>query len=169
MDNDSPILVPAARYAAVEMRRYVALTVVAAALPVVVCGIIAMLHGDWRFLLLALILMFIVYPGVASVAWLSMVARPEVAKRLRPHRWTFGDDAMTVTYYRNVGDGELEPVDTAMIAYGEVVKVEMGRRYAVFYLSEPTLCRPGEYYIIPASLLPMGLANDLTAQIYERT
>jgi len=137
-----------------------------AVLPLLACVAAGLVMADYRFMLVGLMLVFVAYPGVVAIAWLSMVSAPDVALKLRPQTWTFGESFVGVIFY-SYGD-EPEPVDSAEISFGSLKKIEIRGDFAYFFTAIPTFCSKGEYYIIPASLLPSGLAQRLTEQIYDR-
>lgn len=158
--------VPPARYAAVEMRRRGLAAMAVAALPVLGLVIVALVLDDWRFFLVALMLVFIVWPGLAAFAWLSLMASSDVALRLRPQRWNFNSDGVEIVFCHY--DEDCTPAEVVDLPFASVKNFEIKGDYAYFYTRVPTFGAKGEYYIVPASLMPDGLAQRLTDLVYDQ-
>lgn len=162
------IRISPARYAAVEMWRRAPAVALAAAVPLLVCAGAWLYLADYRFGLVGLMLVFMVYPGLALLGWLSMIAAPAFAKKLRPQRWLFGDSSVEIVFYSFSGlDDEPRPLESLDITFDSLRKFEIRGDFAYFFTELPTFVSKGDYYIIPASLLPAGLAQRLTELLYD--
>lgn len=148
------------------MRRQAVVVVALAALPLSACVVAGLAMADYRYVLVGLMLVFIVYPGVAAVSWLSMASASDVAMKLRPQTWSFGEDSACLTFYSYEEDPK--PVDSVEISFEALERFEIRGKFAYFFIVIPTFGSKGEYYIVPASLLPSGLAQSLTEQIYDK-
>lgn len=125
-------------------------------------GIVAALVAsvsDARFLYVALMLVFVVYPMVMTFGWLSIVSRPSVIHRQRPQSWLLGaDGSIGITYY----DAEKNAVGSEIIEPGEVGSVDNGKEYITLHL----LPAPSAgVIIIPAALAPEGLTDSFDQNI----
>ena len=160
------IRISPSRYVAVDIRRRVFGAVSMAVVPLACCAVAGMAMSDYRFLLVGLMLLFVAYPGIMAVAWLSMAAAPDVAMKIRPQAWSFGESSAVVTFYSY--DEEPSPVDRSEICFDDLKKFEIRGDFAYFFTRIPTFGSKGEYYILPASLLPAGLANHLTDLLYDK-
>lgn len=149
------------------MQRRAGVALAVAALPAAVCAAAAAALGDWRYVVVALMLVMVAYPGLAAVAWLSMAASPSVALKIRPQTWTFGADAVRIDYYPPGSDDDAPAADTSLLPFARIRKFEVRGKYAYFYTAVPTFRASGEYYIVPASLLPAATVRQLTEQLYD--
>lgn len=125
--------------------------------------------GDWRFVLVGLMFLFVVCPGVLALAWLSTAASPGIARKLRPQSWRFGPDGASVTFFTFPSDDDDgHPAGEDGFSFADLRRLEINGDFACFFTRIPTFSSPGEYYIIPVSLLPAGLAQRLTDQLYDQ-
>lgn len=150
------------------MWRRAPVVALAAAVPLLACVGAGLYLSDYRFGLVGMMLVFMVYPGLALLGWLSMIAAPAFAVKLRPQRWFFGDDSAEIVFYSfRSGDDEPRVLERLRIPYDSLKKFEIRGDFAYFFTELPTFASKGDYYIIPASLLPAGLAQRLTEQLYD--
>ena len=88
----------AALYARAEMSRLLGKTAIPLSLPVITLATIGM--SDWRYIILAAIIIFMVYPSCAAIAWFRMLAKPEAVKAVFPRKIALtADNSMIITYY----------------------------------------------------------------------
>lgn len=135
-------------------------------LPLAACLVAGLALSDYRFVLVGLMLVFVAYPGVMALAWLSLVSAHGVALKIRPQSWSFDDSSAVVTYY-SYGE-ESDPVDSVELAFEKLKRFEIRGDFAYFFVDVPTFTSHGEYYILPASILPPGLAQRLTDLLYDK-
>ena len=104
---------------------------------------------DWRWAVVGLVLLMLVYPFAVTMALLSHALRPEVIRRVASQRASF--DGNTITIYKAIeecGDEsetiEYEPIETATVdqslPMGKLTKVVVGRR-------------PYDFILIPSAAL----------------
>ncbi len=165
MDSEIVRISPG-RYAAVEIQRRITGLVAIGLLPLAACLAVGIALSDYRFVLVGLMLVLVAYPGVMSLAWLSLVSTPAVALKIRPQTWSFDDSSAVVTFY-SYGE-EPEPLDRAELAFEKLKRFEIRGKFAYFFEEVPTFTSHGEYYILPASILPPGLAQRLTDLLYDK-
>lgn len=103
----------ASAYAAAYVRRKAGL-VLGCILPPVIAAAIAGLF-DMRWWFVGLMLLFIVLPMALSMAWFTLIAKPEMAVRLRPQKWNFTPDGgAEIEFYRFPATDDTE--DTFVLA-----------------------------------------------------
>ncbi len=154
------------RYAAVEIQRRLTGLAAIGLIPLAACLVAGLALSDYRFGLVGLMLVFIAWPGVMAFAWLSLVSAPGVALKIRPQTWSFDDLSAVITYY-SYGE-ESEPVDSVELDFEKLKRFEIRGDFAYFFAEVPTFASKGEYYILPASKLPSGLAQRLTDLLYDK-
>lgn len=66
-----------------------------AALPLLVC--LALAATDWRWLVVALALIFVLIPTAAMFAWFAIASRPSVVNEIYPHTVTFTPASGTIS------------------------------------------------------------------------
>lgn len=157
-DTVTPVFrVSSSRYAAVEAKRWLARIGWIPAIAVLVALIAAMY--DSRFLYVALMLVFVVYPMILTLAWLSLISRPLVIRRQQPQSWTIHcDGSVTVSYF----DPDGNQTGTEFIPHDAVSEVDNGDKYITLHL----MSAPSDGIImIPASLAPQDLTDRYDKQI----
>ncbi len=85
----------------------------------VACG-----FSDTRFFFLALMLLFIVYPMVLSMMWITLAGNKALVLFSRPQEWTFSDEAFEVRFFPYDADADTPPLSTLRVPYSEVTAVE---------------------------------------------
>lgn len=153
-----------------EIRRRIPAVLAFVSIPLAACVIAAIALGDWRYVGVALMFLFVVCPGVLALGWFSLATAPGISRRLSPQIWRFNPDGIIITFYTFPrGDGEEDrPDGEADILFSELCRFEIIGDFAYFFTRVPTFGTSGEYYIIPVSLLPAGLAQRLTDQLYDQ-
>ena len=92
--------VGASDYAAAQLRRLALRFVWLPAAILGACAAAGLLLADSRWIFVCLILLFVVYPMLASLVWLSATASREASMLLRPQRWTVDSDGnVEITFY----------------------------------------------------------------------
>lgn len=74
------------------------------ALLAVICIPAVWAFFDIRMLYLCLMLIFIIYPMIMSMAWIAVVAKPHVAMCARPQSWRFDGDYVAVSFLAYDGE-----------------------------------------------------------------
>lgn len=173
MSTPTPIFrIKAADYASVYIRRYIGRVAACAALPVLALALVTVATSDWRFAVVAFVLITLVYPPVLACAWLAILAHPDAARGTRPQRWTFSPDgAIEIQYYAYDADsdeaGDVSPVDSLHVAPGGIKALETRRSNTIVFMAEPTKARAGQYIMIPTTLLPLGCVQKIQSLIDE--
>lgn len=172
MSHITPIFaIGPAAYASLQGRRYLGRALAILVIPVIVCLGIAFVRGDLRWVIVAFALLTIAYPAVATMAWLALMANPQAALRCRPQQWSFADNGdAEIKYYvpGTCGDDETPAVaDGTMLRLSDVKGFEWRAKNAVFYTSDSQKAKPENIFIIPASFLPVGLADKIYSQLDE--
>jgi len=164
-ENTGAFSIPAASYAAVYARRYAALGLTIAALPLL-CAIVAG-FSDIRWWLIALMCLLIVYPMVLTMAWLALMARPAMSMRLRPQVWHFlPGGGFAVDFLRCARNGEdnsyaPEIAASLTISSNEITKAAVSGRFYALYLRQGC---DFDFLLIPSALMPEALVNHYISQ-----
>lgn len=104
---------------------------------------------DTRFLYVALMLLFIVYPMVLSLTWLAMAAHSSMRWLLRPQTWTFGPDGnLTIVFYTWPSPDDDDKDAAEPEAVGQITLDAAA-------LEEATPQR--RFYCVPAPAKPLGI------------
>lgn len=158
-------------YASVQGRRYIGRAALLLAIPVLACMGTAFMAADWRWFVVAFALMLVAYPAVAVMAWLALMANPQAALRCRPQQWTFADDGdVEIFYFLPATDSDVEPPRSGgnvTLRLAEVKGFELRAKNAIFYMADSRHAAPENIFLIPASFLPVGLADKIYSQLDE--
>ncbi len=145
--------VPAGRYASAEafcrLKRaaWIPALFLAAALTAAVF--------DSRFIYVALILLFIIFPMGLTMGWLSIISKPVYIRRQRPQSWSLGDDGiLMINYY----DGENNVADREEIPLDSICDIETGKSHTILSLGQK---RHEGFLIVPTDICPSKLAGLL--------
>lgn len=112
------------------------------ALPVAALALAGM--ADWRFLVVALMVVFIIWPMALGFVWINAALAPDAVRASQPHRMEFTDDGIRTVYTPREG---YAPVAPQSVAWGDVKSISDYGRNIVIEL------RGGRNVSIPASLL----------------
>lgn len=107
--------------------------------------------ADPRFWYLGLMLLFIIYPMVMSMAWFRMVGHRSMEVLLRPQSWTLDGENLTVRFhfYHPDADGETPAVKESLVLPAVVLEdAESHRRFTVVPLPDNRF--KIDFLIIPA-------------------
>ncbi len=110
---------------------------------------------DSRFLLVAVMLVFISYQLISLIAWITALSSPDAALRCRPQRWSFEPDGITIEYF----DSDEEPetaIDTKILPHDTLDNIEYRGKHAYLFYKDSTKSTVRRSYIITASLIPAG-------------
>lgn len=143
---------PAGPYARIEARRYYKSVGVIGLSTVVVLVMLSV--TDFRFAIVALMVVCVVIPMLMLLAWLKLTANPQVQLHMRPQRWTRRPDgALLVEFFPFAvsDDKPADPVATAVIEPDNVDRVEDAGKYTVVHIAEP-LPNTCPFFIIPSSI-----------------
>ena len=106
-------------------------------------------YFDNRFWFLGLLLLFIVYPMVLSLTWLSLASRPAMRWLLRPQKVIFEPGKTTVDFY---GYDEDAPVVASLsLSDGDITDVEQTGKYVTVFLRENSFGI--DFLLIPTEIL----------------
>lgn len=126
-------------------------------LPVLVtAGLAAAAFADIRFAYVLLMAVFVVYPMVLTMVWLSLTGSPHAVQALRPQRWTFGhgaDNALTVEFFRFDPEEPENPgqaVATEAYAATDIERIDRSGGYTYVWLRRPS----GALLAIPTAMTP---------------
>ena len=145
--------IPAVRYVLAEEGRRMRVAALCLSVPVAVLAVASL--ADIRYLILALMVLLVAYPGVMAIVWLSALAHPGVARRQRRQRWIVDDAGITVEYLSGEPENESEEViDSERIDKARIAEVEYSGKYVYIKLNPRTKHGRPEYYIIEAGLIP---------------
>ena len=151
---------PAGPYAMIEARRngwkagLGALAVVAV--------LILLSLSDFRYGVVALMVVCVVYPMILLLAWLRLTASKEMTLRMRPQRWILQHDGslkLEFFAFQNEEGAEPEAVESRILTPDAVESVETSGKYHVINLISATT--PG-FYLIPSTIInqyPTLLSN----------
>lgn len=147
--------VPAWRYAKLASGRYDKYAGAIIVPATVFLGIAGM--DDWRWWIIALMLLFLVFPMLATIGWFAIVGRPEMALLTRPQQWTFGGRGeILVRFYRFDREKDPEPVDSLS---AEVAEISLGKKYDTVRLKQGSRF---DVLLIPSGQLPEVFLNTFT-------
>ena len=115
--------------------------------------------SDWRWAVVGLIVLLLLFPMAITTALMAEAMRPEVARRAASRRASI--DGRTITLYKEVSDDDgqisYEQVETAEISSAELT----GRFFAIILNTARHTGR--DFVLIPADAIPAQLANNLIA------
>ena len=147
--------VPVWRYAKLASGRYDKYAGAIIVPAIVFLGIAGM--DDWRWWIIALMLLFLVFPMRATLGWFAIVGRPEMALLTRPQQWTFGGRGeILVRFYRFDREKDPEPVDSLS---AEVAEISFGKKYDTVSLKQGSRF---DVLLIPSGQLPEVFLNTFT-------
>ena len=147
--------VPVWRYAKLASGRYDKSAGAIIVPAIVFLGIAGM--DDWRWWIIALMLLFLVFPMLATLGWFAIVGRPEMALLTRPQQWTFGGRGeILVRFYRFDREKDPEPVDSLS---AEVAEISFGKKYDTVSLKQGSRF---DVLLIPSGQLPEVFLNTFT-------
>lgn len=110
---------------------------------------------DSRMIYLALILLFIIYPMIMSISWLTVTCSNHVTLCSRPQRWIFHDDSVTVDFLAYDGN---TTVDTIAFKWKDVSVTLSGGRYII----ETDENARARILILPVDKVPENLVIPLS-------
>ncbi len=150
----TPVFRVSARLYAMEAARpRISRAALVAAIPIT--GLIIASPYDSRFLLVAVMLVFISYQLISLIAWITALSSPDAALRCRPQRWSFEPDGITIEYF----DSDEEPetaIDTEILPHDTLDNIEYRGKHAYLFYKDSTKSTVRRSYIITASLIPAG-------------
>lgn len=147
--------VPVWRYAKLASGRYDKYAGAIIVPAVVFLGVAGM--DDWRWWVVALMVLFLVFPMLATIGWFAIVGRPEMALLTRPQQWIFcGRGEILVRFYHFDSEKDPGPVDSLS---AEVAEIIFGKKYDAVRLKQGS--RFG-VLLIPSGQLPEVFLNTFT-------
>lgn len=172
MRHSTPIFaIGPAAYASLQVRRYLGRAAAVLAVPVLACLGFAFAASDWRWAVVAFAVILVAVPAVSLPAWLALMANPQAALRCRPQQWNFAENGdADITYFvPATGSDDEAPLcgGNATLRLDEVKGFEQRAKNAIFYMAEPRHAAPDQIFILPASFLPVGLADKIHTQLDE--
>lgn len=139
-------------YAAARARQYAGALTAALALPLTAALIAGFYDVRWWFV--GLMVIFIIFPMVLTMAWFSLTGSPSMALLLRPQRWTFRDDRkIDIEFFRFDLEENPAPIERRTVAIRDV---SPGSRYAIFKAAKN---QSFHILLIPVELLPAEYIN----------
>lgn len=81
---------------------------------------------DWRWLIVALMAVFILWPMALFFVWCGAALAPEAVRASRPHGIVFAERGFTIIYTPVEGYASIEP---ETVAWRDVADVEQDRGY----------------------------------------
>ncbi|MBP3638554.1 MAG: YcxB family protein [Muribaculaceae bacterium] len=112
------------------------------ALPVAALAIAGM--ADWRFLVVALMVVFIIWPMALGFVWINAALAPDAVRASQPHRMEFTDDGIRTVYTPRDG---YPPVAPQSVAWSDVKNITDDGRTVAIEMHD------GRDISVPASLL----------------
>jgi len=101
------------------------------ALPILVCG--AMAIDDWRWAVVALALLFVATPMVAMFVWISLLGKPAAIRDLKPHTLTiFPNGQLAISW-----EGNAHPIIEVPIT--DIESVNSGHRHIFIRYTSPNV------------------------------
>lgn len=144
---------PAAPYALIEARR--SLKSLALAILVLLAALTILSFSDWRFAIVALMVVCVLLPMILLIAWLKLTATKEMQMHIRPQRWTrLSDNTLKVDFFpfSISDDAGLAPLASVVISKEDIERIESSGKYHTLFLDHAL---PGTYacFIIPSSII----------------
>lgn len=99
---------------------------------------------DWRFALVALMMVFVAWPMALSFVWFGEALDPAAVRASQPHVLSFDERGIGVEYTERKGYATPAP-ETA--GWGDVVAAEHGGERVCY------TCRDGRCLVVPAGML----------------
>lgn len=112
------------------------------ALPVAALAIAGM--ADWRFLVVALMVVFIIWPMALGFVWMNAALAPDAVRASQPHRMEFTADGIRTVYTPRDG---YPPVAPQSVVWSDVKSLSDDGRNVVIEMHD------GRGISVPASLL----------------
>ena len=100
------------------------------AIPVVASAVAGFF--DWRWLIVALIMVFIIWPMALFFVWISVALSPEAVRSSIPHTVGVDDEWMVITYAVREGYPTPEP---ERISRADILRVEQGKKHVAVYVA----------------------------------
>lgn len=97
-----------ALYARREMRRWIRRVWIPVVLPVIALCAIAAATADWRFLVVAAAVCFMVYPPIAMLGWFGAMSRRDAVRAIYPRKVSISADGTLTIVYLNRKEKEKE-------------------------------------------------------------
>lgn len=139
----------------IEARRSFKSLVMAMMLIVAVLALLSL--ADWRFAVVAMMVVCIVIPMILLLAWLRLTATKEMQLHIRPQRWTrLNNNQLQVQFFPfaidSTDEDNPEPVATAIIEKENIESIESSKKFHKIFLLKPL---PGTYrcFIIPSNII----------------
>lgn len=99
---------------------------------------------DWRWFVVALMMLFIIWPMALFFVWCNHALAPAAVRSSQPHAVEFGPDGLRVEYTPREGYRELA---AESIPWREIRGVEHSRHTVVY------TCADGRTVVVPAKIL----------------
>lgn len=122
------------------------------ALPVAALAIAGM--ADWRFLVVALMVVFIIWPMALGFVWMNAALAPDAVRASQPHRMEFTDDGIRTVYTPRDG---YPPVAPQSVVWSDVKSLSDDGRNVVIEMHD------GRGISVPASLLTAAQWQEVRA------
>lgn len=122
------------------------------ALPVAVLALAGM--ADWRFLVVALIVVFIIWPMALGFVWMNAALAPDAVRASQPHRMEFTADGIRTVYTTRDG---YPPVAPQSVEWSDVKSITDDGRNVTIEM------RDGHSVCIPASVLSAAQWQEVRA------
>lgn len=135
-----------ALYARREMRRWIRRMWVPVVLPVIALCAVAAAASDWRFIVVAAAVCFMVYPPVAMLGWFGAMSRQDAVRAIYPRKVSISADGSITIVYLNrkekEKDGDKEEESDS--AHGDSECSEDGDEKPALKLPPPLTITPEE-------------------------
>lgn len=112
------------------------------ALPVAALALAGM--ADWRFLVVALMVVFIIWPMALGFVWMNAALAPDAVRASQPHRMEFTADGIRTVYTPRDG---YPPVAPQLVEWSDVKSITDDGRTVAIEMHD------GRNISVPASLL----------------
>lgn len=131
--------------------------------PIALTGALGVALDDWRFVLIALMLIFIAAPMLISFLYTYYMLTPEARMAIRPKSVEIQPGrGLTLLYepYKTAGDGEEEenelPREAERIDVEMIREVKFSSTNIVYILNTPRL----QFILVPYAALPQGVTRE---------
>ena len=126
-------------------------------LPLLVCGVCGCAMADVRWLIVALMVAFVMYPMLLALIYFNYALTAEARWNIMEKTAVICDEGIRLTFTH-------ERMKPHLITWGDISHVERNDRHIIFHLST----RKYTYFILPRDILPQQDINETQLLRYIR-
>lgn len=117
---------------------------------------------DWRWAVVGLIILMLVYPAALTTALLTDALRPEIVRRAASRRAEFTDDGLITIFKESKINDNPDEITFEAVETAQIEQIIPGRSLAKIIIrecnkKEDSHPRPYDFILIPTSEIPSSL------------